>query len=239
MSRPRGGTAPAREVVYGRNPVRELLAAGRRPVHEVRALPQLAGEEWLVGAPVREASRDALSRWAGSPDHQGLAALTDPYPDAPVDDLLALPGPVVCLDGAHDPRNIGAIARVAECAGAAGLAIPRRGGPAVTPTVAKASAGAVEWLAIARVGSVAAFVHDARSGREALGADPEGGEDYRSVPWTPDPLIVLGSEGAGLRPRVRDACDRLVTIPTSGRVASLNISVAAGLLVFEAVRNAN
>jgi 23S rRNA (guanosine2251-2'-O)-methyltransferase len=239
MSRARA-RALEREVVYGRNPVRELIAARRRPVHEIRALPQAAGEAWLAGLPVREATRDALSRWAHSPDHQGVAALTDPYPDAEIADLLERSGPVVCLDGAHDPRNVGAIARVAECAGAAGLAIPRRGGPGVTPTVAKASAGAVEWLPIARLVSVAAFVHDARSaGRLALGADPEDGDDYRAVDWTADPLIVLGSEGGGLRPRVRDACDGLVSIPTVGRVASLNISVAAGILVFEAVRNAN
>jgi len=239
MSGPRRRPAPDREVVYGRNPVRELLAAGRRPAHEVRALPQVAREPWLRGTPLREASRDALSRWARSPDHQGVAVLTDPYPYADAADLLGRPGAVVCLDGAHDPRNVGAIARVAECAGAAGLAIPRRGGPGVTPAVAKASAGAVEWLAVARVGSVAAFVHDARPGREALAADPAGGEDYRAIAWTADPLIVLGSEGAGVRPRVRDACDRLVTIPTTGHVGSLNIAVAAGLLVFEAVRNAN
>lgn len=240
MSRPRPRPADDREVVYGRNPVRELIAAGRRPVLELRALPQVAREPWLAGLAVREASRDALSRWARSPDHQGVAALTEPLPAAEVADLLERPGPVVCLDGAHDPRNLGAIARVAECAGAAGLAIPRRGGPWVTPTVAKASAGAVEWLPIARIGSVAAFVHDARSaGRLALGADPAGGEDYRAVTWDREALIVLGSEGAGLRPRVRDACDLLVTIPTAGHVASLNIAVATGLLVFEAVRNAN
>jgi 23S rRNA (guanosine2251-2'-O)-methyltransferase len=239
MSRP-GARTPEREVVYGRNPVRELIAAGRRPVHEIRALPQVAREPWLAGLLVREATRDALSRWARSPDHQGVAALTDPYPGAEAADLLERPGPIVCLDGAHDPRNIGAIARVAECAGAAGLAIPRRGGPGVTPTVAKASAGAVEWLPIARLGSMAAFVHDARSaGRLALGADPEGGADYRAVDWTADALIVLGSEGGGLRPRVRDACDGLVSIPTVGHIGSLNISVAAGILVFEAVRNAN
>jgi 23S rRNA (guanosine2251-2'-O)-methyltransferase len=220
--------------------VRELIAAGRRPVHEVRALPQAAREPWLAGLAVRETARDALSRWAGSPDHQGVAALAGPYPYADAADLLDRPGPVVCLDGAHDPRNIGAIARVAECAGAAGLAIPRRGGPGVTPAVAKASAGAVEWLPVVRVANVAAFVHDARSaGRQALGADPEGGEDYRAVAWTPDPVIVLGSEGAGLRPRVRAACDGLVSIPTAGHVASLNIAVAAALLVFEAARNTN
>jgi 23S rRNA (guanosine2251-2'-O)-methyltransferase len=238
MSRPRARTT-GHEVVYGRNPVRELIAAGRRPVHEILALPQLAGEPWLAGAPLRECPRAELGRRAGSSDHQGVAVLTDPYPYAAIDELLGRPGPVLCLDGAHDPRNIGAIARVAECAGAAGLALPWRGGPGVTPTVAKASAGAVEWLAVARVGSVAAFVHDARPGRTALGAVQEGGDDYRAVDWPADPVIVMGSEGAGLRPRVRDACDRLVTIPTDGHVASLNISVAAGILVFEAIRNAN
>jgi 23S rRNA (guanosine2251-2'-O)-methyltransferase len=239
MSRPRRRGARNREVVYGRNPVRELIAAGRRPAHEVWALPHLVGEPWLRGLPVRESGRDELGRLAGTSDHQGVVAVTEPYPYADARELLDRPGPVLCLDGAHDPRNLGAIARVAECAGAAGLAIPRRGGPEVTATVAKASAGAVEWLAIARVGSVAAFVHDARAGRLALGANPADGEDYRSLDWPPDPLIVMGSEGSGLRPQVRDACDRLVTIPTAGRVASLNISVAAGLLVFEALRNAN
>jgi 23S rRNA (guanosine2251-2'-O)-methyltransferase len=239
MSRPRRRRARDGEVVYGRNPVREMIAAGRRPAYEVWALPQLVGEPWLRGLPVRESGRDELGRLAGTSDHQGVVAVTDPYPYADARELLDRPGPVLCLDGAHDPRNLGAIARVAECAGAAGLAIPRRGGPEITATVAKASAGAVEWLAIARVGSVAAFVHDARAGRLALGADPAGGEDYRALEWPRDPLVVMGSEGSGLRPQVRDACDRLVTIPTAGRVASLNISVAAGLLVFEALRNAN
>ena len=116
---------------------------------------------------------------------------------------------------------------------------PPAGGPGVTPAVAKASAGAVEWLAIARVGSVAAFVHDARSGRQALGADPAGGEDYRAIAWPADPSSSSGRREPACARACRDACDRLVTIPTAGRVASLNISVAAGLLVFEAVRNAN
>ena len=94
---------------------------------------------------------------------------------------------------------------MAEASGAAGLAIPRRGGPGVTPTVAKASAGAVEHLAIARIGSVAGFVHDARdAGRMAVGADPEGAEDYRELAWPGDPVLVMGAEGAGLRPRVRE-----------------------------------
>jgi 23S rRNA (guanosine2251-2'-O)-methyltransferase len=144
----------------------------------------------------------------------------------------------VCLDGAHDPRNLGAIARVAEGAGAAGLVIPERGGPGVTAVVAKASAGAVEHLPVARVSSIAAFIHDARgAGRLAVGAHPEGAEDYRDVPWTPEALLVMGAEGEGLRPRVREACDVLARIPMSGRVESLNISVACGLLLYEAIRN--
>lgn len=229
-----------REVVYGRNPVRELIAAGARPVHAVWALPQLASEPWLAGLPVRESSRDELGRLAGSSDHQGVVAATDAYRYAEPGELVTRPGPLVCLDGAQDPRNLGAIARVAEAAGAAGLVIPRRGGPGVTATVAKASAGAVEHLAIARVGSMTAFIHDARgTGRTAIGAHPEGGEDYRRLEWPADVLVVMGAEGAGLRPRVRDACDRLARIPMAGRVASLNISVAAALLVFEAVRTSN
>jgi 23S rRNA (guanosine2251-2'-O)-methyltransferase len=234
---------PARqgpEVVYGRNPVRELIAAGARPVREVWALAQVAGEPWLAGAPVVERSREQLGRLAGTSDHQGVVALTEPYPYADPRDLVERPGPLVCLDGAQDPRNLGAIARVAEAAGAAGLVIPRRGGPGVTATVAKASAGAVEHLGVARVGSMAAFVHDARGGgRLAVGAEPEGGEDFRTVGLRPDALIVMGAEGAGLRPRVRDACDALARIPMTGRVASLNISVAAALLLFEAQRGTN
>jgi 23S rRNA (guanosine2251-2'-O)-methyltransferase len=236
----RPGRAEGPELVYGRNPVRELIAAGRRPVVEVRALAQLAGEPWLAGVPVAEASREELGRLARTSDHQGVVALTGPYPYADPGELVALPGPVVCLDGAQDPRNLGAVARVAEAAGAAGLVIPRRGGPGVTATVAKASAGAVEHLPIARVGSMAAFVHDSRgAGRRAVGAEPAGGVDYRAAGLGPDALIVMGAEGAGLRPKVRDACDVLARIPMAGRVGSLNISVAAALLVYEALRTTN
>lgn len=228
------------EVVYGRNPVRELIAAGTRPVHEVWALASLRAEPWLAGVPVVERTRAELGRVAGSSDHQGVVALTEPYPYADPRDLLERPGAIVCLDGAHDPRNIGAIARVAEASGAAGMVLPRRGGPGVTPTVAKASAGAVEHLPVARVGSIGGFLHEARdAGRIAIGADQEGAEDYRDLVWPDDPVLVMGAEGAGLRPRVREACDHLARIPMSGHVSSLNISVAAGILLFRAFRNAD
>jgi 23S rRNA (guanosine2251-2'-O)-methyltransferase len=240
MSSP-SGLRDGREAIYGRNPVRELIAAGSRTVHEVWALPQVASEPWLAGMTVRERTRDELGRLCGTGDHQGVVAIADPYAYAESRDLLERPGPLVCLDGAQDPRNLGAIARVAEAVGAAGIAIPRRGSPGVTPVVVKASAGATEHLAIAQVGSMVAFVHDARAGgaRLAVGAEPEGGEDYRGIPWTPDPIIVMGAEGAGLRPQVRDVCDRLARIPMSGRVASLNISIAAAILLFETFRTTN
>jgi 23S rRNA (guanosine2251-2'-O)-methyltransferase len=224
------------ERVYGRNPVRELLAAGRRRVHELAVVEGLAAGPWPAGVPVVVRSRDQLARLAGTGDHQGVVAVADPYPYAEPADVLAGDGPVVCLDGAQDPRNLGAIARVAEGVGAAGMVIPRRGSPGVTPTVAKASAGAVEHLAIARVGSMVAFLHDARGGgRVAIGADPEGGVDHRRIDWPPDVLLVMGAEGEGLRARVRVECDVLATIPMTGRVASLNISVAAAVLLYAAL----
>jgi 23S rRNA (guanosine2251-2'-O)-methyltransferase len=243
MSRPgrAGARDDGREAVYGRNPVREMLAAGRREVHEVHVLPQLAREPWLAGIEAREATRERLARLAGTGDHQGVVALAGPYPYVEPDELLERPGPLVCLDGAQDPRNLGAIARTAEAVGAAGIAIPRRGSPGVTPVVVKASAGAVEHLAIARVGSMTAFVHDARAGGErlAVGAEPESGVDYREVPWRRDAILVMGAEGAGLRPAVAAVCDHLARIPMSGRVASLNISVAAAILLFETYRTVN
>lgn len=230
-------TEPA-EVVYGRNPVRELLAAGRRPVTAVWALENLLGEPWLRGVRVVPRSRAQLGNACGSSDHQGVVAFTTAYPYVPARDLLRAAGPIVCLDGAQDPRNLGAICRVADAAGAAGVVIGTRGSPGVTATVCKASAGAVEHLPVARVDSMAGFVLEARqAGRQAVGADPAGGRDYRAAPMPGDAVLVLGSEGAGLRPRVAAACDRLVSIPMRGRVQSLNISVAAGLLLFEAGRS--
>ncbi|MBJ7456169.1 MAG: RNA methyltransferase, partial [Thermoleophilia bacterium] len=115
--------------------------------------------------------------------------------------------------------------------------IPRRGSPGVTATVAKASAGAVEHLAIARIGSMVSFLHDAAgTGRVVVGAHPEGAVDFREIAWPRDVILVMGAEGEGLRPRVRESCTHLVRIPMAGRVASLNISVAAAILLFETLR---
>ncbi|MEW6581419.1 MAG: RNA methyltransferase [Actinomycetota bacterium] len=227
----------SREVVYGRNPVRELIAAGRRRVHEVWALPELRDAPWLAPARPRPASRAELGRACGTSDHQGVVAFCDPYPYVEARDALAEGGVLVALDGAQDPRNLGAVARVCDAGGARGMVMTRRGSPGVTPAVCKTSAGAVEHILVSRVENLASFLHDAKGpARWVVGADSADGRDYREIPWSSDTIIVLGAEGAGLRPRVRSACDELVRIPMRGRVDSLNLSVAAGILVYEALR---
>ena len=232
-------TGDEMDVVYGRNPVRELLRARGREAIEIFALDSVTKEDWLAGTgiPVRSASRDQLSRRAGSPDHQGVVALAQPFRYAALPEVIDRSGPVVCLDGAHDPRNVGAVARVLEAAGGAGLIIPARGGPPVTPAVNKASAGAVEHLPVVRAGNVVAALSDLRSsGRTVVGADPESGTDFTELTLPADPVLVVGAEGLGLRPKVERACDQLASIPMRGSVASLNLSVATGILLFSLPR---
>jgi len=224
-------------LVYGRNPVRELIKAGRREVSEVWVLKQAADDPALEGVTIAVKTREELARVAGTGDHQGMVAFTEEYPYADSQDILEGTGPVIVLDEVQDPRNLGAVARVADAAGCAGLVIPTRGSPGITPVACKASAGAVEHLPIARIGSLVAFINDLPgAGRWSAGADSDAGMDYREVPWDAGVVIVLGAEGAGLRPKVRDVCDRLVRIPMRGNVGSLNLSTAASVLVFEAVR---
>ncbi len=225
------------EVVYGRNPVRELVAAGRRRVHEVRALADLAKEPWVAALRPTICDRAALGTAAGTGDNQGIVAFADPYPYAETRDVLDADGPVICLDRIQDPRNLGAVARVADGVGAAGIVIARRGSPDVTGVVCKTSAGAVEHIRVARVENLASFLHDAKSPRRwVIGADEDATDDYRALDWDSDAIVVIGAEGEGLRPRVRSMCDRLVRIPMVGHVTSLNLSVAAALLLFETTR---
>ena len=219
-------------IVYGRNPVREALR-GRREVKRVWATGNAAREEWLAGMAARPASDDELEQLCGSPDHQGICAETGPYEYVAGAQLLtAEDALVVCLDQIQDPRNLGAICRVAECAGAAGVVIPERRSAEVTPVVCKASAGAVEHLPIARVRNVADWLVEAKeAGAWVYGASadgiPYGGPDYRGRV-----VLVLGSEGRGLRPRVAGVCDELVALPMRGRIDSLNVSAAAAALVY-------
>jgi 23S rRNA (guanosine2251-2'-O)-methyltransferase len=228
------------ELIYGRNPVHEALRAGRREIRRIWVLPQLADTDWLAGQRLIPAHKPELARVAHTGDHQGVVAEAGPYPYAGVRDILEADGPIVCLDGAQDPRNFGAICRVADAAGVAGIVIAQRGSPGVTATVCKTSAGAVEHLLVARVGSMAGFLGEAAdAGRRIIGSDPEAAGDFRARPWRGDEVIVMGSEGAGLRPKVAAGCSEMVRIPMAGSVSSLNLSVACALLLFEAIRGEN
>jgi 23S rRNA (guanosine2251-2'-O)-methyltransferase len=211
------------EVIYGRRPVEEARR-GRRRVRLV----------WTAD----DTDAGELTRIAGSPDHHGIVAEVDPYPYADASDLLADPDAlIVALDQVQDPHNLGAVCRSAEAAGAAGVVIGERRSASVTAVVCKSSAGAVEHLPVARVRNLADWLAEAkRAGGWIYGADAEAKTAYTAADLTGIAVIVLGSEGKGLRRRVADSCDVLVSIPVAGRVGSLNVSAAAAVILFEAVR---
>jgi 23S rRNA (guanosine2251-2'-O)-methyltransferase len=231
-------------IVYGRNAVHEALR-GRRShgVSEVWATAGAAREPWLSGVKVKLCEAEEIERRCGSSSHQGVCAAAGGYPYVGSDELLAATNPlIVALDQVQDPQNLGSICRTAECAGATGVVIPERRSAEVTPAVCKASAGAVEHLRIAKVRNVADFLGEARdAGCWSYGAsaplDLPAGKGSGSVTYTaPDysggVVLVLGSEGSGLRPRVADACDQLVSLPLRGCMESLGVAAAASALLY-------
>jgi len=213
----------ASQLVYGKQPVAEA-ELGRRRVRRVWRAPETSAGE--------------LERLCGSSDHQGVVAEVDSYPYAGAGELLGIENALlVALDQVQDPRNLGAVARSAEVAGAAGLVIPERRAAEVTAVTCKASAGAVEHLAIARVRNLADWLARAKdAGFWIWGADAGAEQAPWDVDLTGATVLVLGGEGKGLRPRVASTCDGLVTLPQQGRIDSLNVSAAATALLFEAVR---
>jgi 23S rRNA (guanosine2251-2'-O)-methyltransferase len=212
-----------RERIYGRRPVAEA-ERGRRRVHKVWRAPDTSAEE--------------LERLCGSPDHQGVVAEVDPYPYADPATLLGADDAlVIALDQIQDPHNLGAVCRAAEVAGAAGVVIPERRAASITAAACKASAGAVEHLPVARVRNLADWLAETKeAGAWAYGADADAERRYTDVEWAGRAILVLGSEGKGLRQRVANTCDELVSIPVAGKVGSLNASVAASVILFEARR---
>jgi 23S rRNA (guanosine2251-2'-O)-methyltransferase len=217
-------------IVYGRNAVREAIRGPRR-VDAVWATKGAARE--FAGA--RPASADEIERRAGTDAHQGVCADVEEYRYADAAALLAESSPVlVALDEVTDPQNLGAVARTAECTGATGIILPERRSAEVTPAVCKASAGAVEHLAIAQVRNLADFLADAKAaGCWSYGAAAGASTPYRQVDWRGGVVLVLGAEGKGLRPRVAAACDDLVARPMRGRIESLNVSATAAVLLYE------
>jgi 23S rRNA (guanosine2251-2'-O)-methyltransferase len=233
-------------IVYGRNPVREALR-GRRAaaVGGLWATPAAAREQWLRELSPRIAPAEEIERRCGSEAHQGLCADAGAYPYVEDDELLTGgEAVIVVLDEISDPQNLGSICRTCECAGARGVVIPQRRAAEVTPAVCKASAGAVEHLPLARTRNIADFLGKARrAGFWCYGASAgtagkaHGGRaplrydtpEYRGAPVA----LVLGSEGRGLRPRVADACDELITLPLRGRISSLGVAAAAAAILYE------
>ncbi|HEX4805074.1 MAG TPA: 23S rRNA (guanosine(2251)-2'-O)-methyltransferase RlmB [Conexibacter sp.] len=224
-------------VLYGRNAVREALR-GPRAVAQAWATERAAREPWLRDASVRTAPAEEIERRCGSTDHQGICAEVAPYRYADAAELLVAPDAlIVALDEIQDPQNLGAICRTAECAGATGVVIPERRSAEVTPAVCKASAGAVEHLAIARVRNLADFLIEAReAGAWSYGADGDARTGWAQPDYRGKVVLVMGSEGRGLRPRVARSCDELIALPLHGRIESLNVSAAAAALLFEIVR---
>lgn len=223
------------QVLYGRNPIREALRAGRRPVHRVWATRGAAAEPWLREVDeLLEARPEDIARRAGTEAHQGLCAEVGDYPYVDVDAILARTDPlIVALDELQDPQNVGAICRTAECVGADGVVIPERRSAEVTPAVCKASAGAVEHLHVARVRNLADFLGDAKdAGAWCYGAAVDGAAPYLQPDYRGCCVLVIGAEGRGLRPRVAGACDQLVALPLRGHVQSLNASAAAAALLY-------
>jgi 23S rRNA (guanosine2251-2'-O)-methyltransferase len=211
------------QVIYGRRPVEEA-ERGKRRVRRTWRAPDTPAEE--------------LERLCGSPDHQGIVAEADPYPYADPASLLdredAL---IVALDQVQDPRNLGAICRSAEFAGATGVVVPERRSAALTAVACKASAGAVEHLAVARTRNLADWLGEAKAaGCWIWGADAAAAQPPWEVDLSGPTVLVLGGEGKGIRPRVASACDGLVALPRRGEVESLNVSAAAAALLFEAIR---
>ena len=212
--------------------VRSSTAAGR-------SRRRSGGGGGCTGSGGRRRRRpEELERLCGSPDHQGVVAEVDPYPYADPNALLRRRGALlVALDQVQDPRNLGAVCRSAEFAGAAGVVVPERRSAEVTAAACKASAGAVEHLEIAHVRNLADWLAEAKeAGFWIWGADAEATRLPGTSTSSGPTVLVLGGEGKGIRPRVASACDGLVALPQAGKVESLNVSAAAAALLFEAVR---
>jgi 23S rRNA (guanosine2251-2'-O)-methyltransferase len=228
-----------RDLVYGRNAVRELYR-GPREVLETWVTERAAAQiPWLDAGPRPQVKAEReLSEAAGTRDHQGVVAWCEPFRYADAYELARGEQPLlVCLDQVTDPHNLGAVARTAEAAGATGVVVPAHGAAHVTPTVARASAGAVEHLPLAVVPNLARYLADVKGRRLwAYAADAEGTIPLWGSDLTGGVALVLGAEGSGVRPLVRRTCDGVISIPLAGNVASLNVSVAAGVLLYEARR---
>src|SRR5215472_2838507 len=236
-------------LIYGINSVSEALKARGKAFeyisvskerHDLR-LQRIIEDCRRIGLPVRFVSRAELDQMAGNVAHQGVVAVSSAKQYSDVDDVVTskrgVYSLIVVLDGVEDPHNLGAIIRTADAAGADGMVIPERRAVGVTGVVTKTSAGASEHLPIARVTNIARSVEELKDRNIwVVGLDERGSQTYDEVDYKMDCAIVLGAEGKGVHDLVRKKCDFLVSIPMLGKVSSLNVSVATGVVLYEIVR---
>jgi 23S rRNA (guanosine2251-2'-O)-methyltransferase len=237
------------DVIFGIHPVSEAIKSRARAIEYVgvtkeradQKLQRIIDDARQSGITVRFFRRDELQRMAKVATHQGVVAVVSQKSYNDLDDVLAKRRAqhafLVVLDGVEDPHNLGAIIRTADAAGADGIVIPERRAVGVTGTVAKASAGASEWLPVARVTNIGRTVEDLKSRNIwTVALDERGTQFHDELDWNMDCAIVLGAEGAGVHDHVRKHCDFVVKIPMLGKVPSLNVSVAAAVVMYEVAR---
>src|SRR5262245_9840770 len=234
--------------IYGVLPVLEALRAGARRIERIviaegvrdSRLREVLEVGRNAGVPIRREPRVALDRMTRNANHQGVIAVVTEATYSDVGDLLneiTKETIFILLDGVEDPHNLGAIIRTAECGGATAVIIPERRAAHLTDAVAKTSAGAVEHLPVARVGNLAAFIEELKKRSVwVVGVESSGQTTYTEFDYSGAVALVLGGEGIGLHRLVRERCDVVVSIPLRGKVTSLNVSVAVGVVLFEALR---
>ena len=241
-------TPGTQAVTFGVLPVLEALRANARRIDKI-AVAENAREKRLhellelaraSGIRVDRVGRETIEKFVEpSANHQGVIAFAAAADYVPVDDILdASSSPLlVILDGVEDPRNLGAVLRAVECAGADGVIIPERRAAGLTDTVAKSSAGAIEYVKVAKTTNLNRLIEDLkRRNIWVVGTSGEASTDYTDWDWRQPSALVLGAEGSGLHRLVAENCDALVKIPMYGKIESLNVSVAAGVILFEARR---
>ncbi len=235
------GINPVTEALRSGRPIQRLLVAEQRKMdRDVQAILRLAKSN---GVEVRMTTRDALNREVPQAAHQGVVAFASAREYAELDDILQLPAQkgqtplFLVLDGVEDPRNLGAILRTAEAAGVHGVIIPERRAVGLTETVAKAAAGALEYVPVVKVVNITNTIEELKkAGVWVVGAEAGGESAYWDADFVRPTALVLGGEGKGVRKLVKEHCDYLVSLPLMGNINSLNVSVAAGALLYEVLR---
>ncbi len=225
------GINPVLESLKAHRPLERILVAKGAAQPRLQEIIDLARK---LAVPVRFEDRAALDRMAGTPAHQGVVALGAARRYAELDDVAPAAQLLVVLDGLEDPHNLGAVIRTAHAAGAGGVIIPERRAVGLTDVVAKAAAGALEYMPVVRATNINRTLEELkRLGYWIYGLDERGAEDYHAVAYNAPAVLVFGAEGKGLHEQVRKHCDVLVRIPMEGNIPSLNVSVAAGIVLFD------